>query len=168
MNLPDTFAAPYVEIIDGQEVTFPLMTMEDWAQCCNVLKANRRQELEKKLVANAALTAAEREQLLLQVERELVPLSYACAYRTEVPQGIRSTLLKSLLVSGKNEADAKVLIAKIPPVRQQHIAKMIADPPIADPNKKPIAEKNDEAATSETGSSTPDLSESSGASTPDA
>jgi hypothetical protein len=168
MNVSETFGAPYVEIVDGQEISFPLMTMDEWAECCNAIRANLRQERERRLISTNRNTQADKDAMNEQVDRELITLAYACAYRTETPQGIRSTLVKSLKVAGKNDAEAAAIIAKIPPVKQQQIAKAIADPPVINGKQKGDDPKNAPAAI-ESGTSTPPSSESSGPElTPDA
>lgn len=171
MGLPEAFAAPYVETLaDGSTIEFPLMTMDDWAACCSTLKANRRKEAELKLAANVKLSAQDREESLLRLDNELIPFAYAFSYRTETPAGIRSTLVKSLQASGKSEADAKAIVAKIAPVRQRQIAKCIADPPVLVKDNKPSGgdQKKEDETTNEAGDSTLPSSESSGESIPEA
>ena len=180
------FASYYVltsteapEVLSGEQtLKFPVMTMDDWAECCAVLKSERRDRAIKQM--SATVSQAEREFVLSRVDSELIPMSFAFNYRTETTQGIRSTLRKQLVKQfvseGKSresaDEEAKQIVAKLNPWTQHRIARYLADPPlsnVSDSGNSGESRKNEDAAsTSETGNSMPLSSENSGGSNPEA
>lgn len=184
-DVTDAFMAPHEEtVVEGglkpveyelNEVTlvFPLMDMDDWAQCCSVLHSNRRRNHEFKLNANMALSPQDRQWLLMKFDDQPVLFMEAFEYRTQTPEGITITCKKSLIKGGMSKEDAAKAVKNITPVRQRMIARLIADPPTPLTKKELEAQKNagkklGPASTSETGTQTPDSSENSSAATQEA
>lgn len=168
--LAGAFAPPHEETLsDGTVLTFPLMDMDDWAQCCATLAANRRKTSEARLNADQRLSMQDRAWLLMKLDDTPVLFSEAFTYRTQTPVGIKSTLVKQLVKGGISDADARAAVAKIAPVRQRQLASIIADPPWKLPDPKGTDPKNEgEASTNETGPSMPGSSEDTSESTQEA
>lgn len=137
-NLQNAFQAPHEEsVVEGGlqpykylMLTFPLMEMDDWAQVCTTLHAQRRRAHELKLNTNSMLSASDRAWLLMRFDDNPTTINEAVHYRTQTPVGIKTTCIRSLIKGGMSEDEAKKALKSIPPLRQKNIALAIADPPI--------------------------------------
>lgn len=105
------------------ELEFPLLEMPEIAELCSDIKKIRKQEMEDLILKSQVLTQQEKIRMVLSVKD---PSIWDFAEWVDTPLGADAVLLRSLKKAGKNDADAKDGLKKIPPFRRVQVAQVVA------------------------------------------
>lgn len=118
-SLPAAFDAPVRFTDYGLDLSLPKLDLDDHAAWCAELHAVRKPLAMKLIPGNAQPTERFKMQRAVEYGE---PTLDDIADLLYTPKGARDCLKKSLIKSGKNEAEAGEILKKIPPGRAQSLA----------------------------------------------
>ena len=151
--------SPIIEIVGGEPIEFPRLTMDDIVKWVEVIRGERRSEAKKRH-DEEGLSPFERQRLMQIVEDQEIPL-YAVQARAGTPKGIVKALMLSLgktipvaaSVDDRKKAVAHNLeiLKQIHFTRQFELTMLVMSPP--EPPKKSSGNENPpaESESDETG-----------------
>jgi hypothetical protein len=128
MSAENALQLPIVELVDGEEVKFPRLDMNDLIEWAGQLRNRRRIEAETRMKANQSLSPLDRERLIQEIVDQDVELA-TLMVRSYTPEGIRKVMVASLKKGGVADQQALETLKRIHFKRQAELTRAILSPP---------------------------------------
>lgn len=122
-NFADAFDAPFVEMIRGEQVTFPRLTIRDYKPWASELHGIRKKR-GKDLIP-AGTPVEQRVQLLRQIEHDVPGLGEISSLVYSIDGAIK-VLEMSLAKAGKSKDEAATIIDRIAPAQLTTLAQKVS------------------------------------------
>ena len=119
---------PIVEAVDGVDVSFPRLTMDDLSKWAGEIQNKRVLEAKTRHTADKSLSPFDRQSLIQRIIDTDIELASVQA-KSFTPDGIKKALIVSLKKSGKSDVDALAVLSRIHYRRQYELAQEVLSAP---------------------------------------